>query len=86
METDYWFRHHSGDLPPLLSDERQVVKTITGCLPLLLRLLRNFKDRKFNEIDFRAMLENECHVNLNVALFFKYQISNLKLNEINSYV
>jgi hypothetical protein len=45
-ETDQWFYHHSKNLPKFSDEQMQVVKYLSGKVPLLLRPLLGLKEFK----------------------------------------
>jgi hypothetical protein len=51
-ETEQWWIHHQGELPIFeYKSDKDRVEDLTGCIPLLLRPLLEWKDQDFCEIE-----------------------------------
>jgi hypothetical protein len=54
MEMEQWWKHFSTSLPRELNENKSAVEYLTGCMPLYLGALFDFKDSPFDLDKFLA--------------------------------
>lgn len=77
-ETKLWFQHYKDQLPKpeLESEEQEIVDTLSGHVPLLLRPLLKFQGKKFNQLGFLHS-EELNQVGMHITQFFNDKLQSL---------
>ena len=80
---EQWWHHHEHELPKFENDKERVeIEDLTGRIPLLLRPLVRFSQRKYLAVDFWVCPEIDA-VQRNIKEFFesKRKIGEREYNE-----